>query len=230
MTTVIIGGTSGIGLEVVKRRAARGEDVVLTGRDTTRAQQVASSLEGSVRGLGVDLSDPHGIAGALAGIDVVDHLVIAAVERDNNVVRDYDIDRAARLVTLKLVGYTEVVHTLLPRMHDESSIVLFGGLAKDHPYPGSVTVASVNGGVVGMVHALALELAPIRINAIHPGIIGDSPFWSDKPDGILEGYRSRTATGRLPSMEDITGAVDFLLANRGATGIQLGIDNGWLLT
>jgi NAD(P)-dependent dehydrogenase (short-subunit alcohol dehydrogenase family) len=134
------------------------------------------------------------------------------------------------LVTTKLVGYTEVVHALLPALHDESAIVMFGGRAKDHPYPGSVTVATVNGGVVGMVNALALEMAPIRVNAIHPGIIGDSPFWANKPAAVLEGYRSRTPGGRLASMPDIVGAVDFLLENRGANALQLYVDNGWLLT
>ncbi|WP_369672682.1 SDR family NAD(P)-dependent oxidoreductase, partial [Enterococcus lactis] len=98
-------------------------------------------------------------------------------ERDANTVRDYDIARARRLVTLKLVGYTETVHTLLDRLVPQRStgIVLFGGRAKDAPYPGSVTVSTINGGVEGLTTALALELAPLRVNALHPGIIGDSP-------------------------------------------------------
>ena len=123
--------------------------------------------------------------------------MVAAIERDQNSIADYDVDRATRLAMLKLVGYTEVVHALLPRMNDESSVVLFGGRAKDRPYPGSVTVSTVNGGVVGLVNALALEMAPIRVNALHPGIVGDSPFWSGKPEGVLDGYVSRTPTRRL---------------------------------
>ncbi len=230
MKTVVIGGTSGLGLQIVTHRATLGDEVILTGRSKARADEVAASVAGTVSGLAVDLSEPHTVAGALSGIEHVDYLVISAIERDNNVIKDYDIDRAVRLVTTKLVGYTEVVHALLTALHDESAIVMFGGRAKDHPYPGSVTVATVNGGVVGMVNALALEMAPIRVNAVHPGIIGDSPFWADKPDAVLEGYRSRTPGGRLASMEDIVGAVDFLLENRGANGIQLYVDSGWLLT
>jgi NAD(P)-dependent dehydrogenase (short-subunit alcohol dehydrogenase family) len=145
-------------------------------------------------------------------------------------VKEYDVDRAARLTVLKLVGYTEVVHTLLPRMNAESSIVMFGGRAKDRPYPGSVTVSTVNGGVVGLVNALALEVAPIRVNALHPGIVGDSPFWSGKPEGVLEGYISRTPTGRLASMSDIVDAVDFLLENRAVNATNLYVDGGWLVT
>ena len=125
---------------------------------------------------------------------------MAAIERDQNTIADYDVDRATRLAVLKLVGYTEVIHTLLPRMNPDSSVVLFGGRAKDRPYPGSITVSTVNGGVVGLVNALALEMAPIRVNALHPGIVGDSPFWSGKPEGVLDGYVSRTPTRRLATM------------------------------
>ena len=230
MRTVVIGGTSGIGLEIVRGRAGRGDEVFLSGRDATRAAEVAASIEGKVTGIAVDLNDTHGLADALSDVGEVDRLVIAAIERDQNSIADYDVDRATRLAVLKLVGYTEVVHTLLPRMHDESSVVLFGGRAKDRPYPGSVTVSTVNGGIVGLVNALALEMAPVRVNAIHPGIVGDSPFWSGKPEGVLEGYVSRTPTGRLATMADIVDAVDFLLENRGVNATNLDVDGGWLVT
>ena len=230
MRTVVIGGTSGIGLEVVRARAARGDDVTLTGRDAERAASVAETVDGSVSGLALDLNDTHGLADALAGVEKVDRLVVSAIERDQNSVADYDVDRATRLAVLKLVGYTEVVHALLPRMDEESSVVLFGGRAKDRPYPGSVTVSTVNGGVVGLINALALEMAPIRVNALHPGIVGDSPFWSGKPAGVLDGYVSRTPIRRLATMQDIVEAVDFLLENRGVNATNLNVDGGWLVT
>lgn len=230
MRTLVVGGTSGIGLEVARNRARHGDDVVLTGRDATRAAEVASSVGDRATGVAVDLSEPHAIGAALAQVGPLDHLVIAAIERDANSVADYDIARATRLATIKLIGYTEVIHTLLPRMHPESAIVLFGGRAKDRPYPGSTTVSTVNGGVVGMVNALALELAPIRVNALHPGIVGDSPFWSGKPEAVLEGYRARTPTGRLATMADIVGGVDFLLTNRAVNAVNLDLDGGWLIT
>jgi NAD(P)-dependent dehydrogenase (short-subunit alcohol dehydrogenase family) len=228
VSTLVIGGTAGLGLEFAKFRVSQGEDVILTGRDLGRAEQVASSI--GARGLAVDLSQPHGIAAALADVETVGDLVIAGIERDANTVADYNMERATRLATIKLIGYTEVIHTLLGRMHDDSAVVLFGGRAKDRPYPGSTTVSTVNGAVVGMVNALALEIAPIRVNAIHPGIVGDSPFWADKPEAVLEGYRTRTPTGRLATMDDITGAVDFLLRNRGVNAVNLYVDGGWLIT
>jgi len=159
----------------------------------------------------------------------VDRLVLAAIERDENSARDYDVARALRLVTLKLVGYTEVVHALLDRLTADASIVLFGGLALRRPYPGSTTITTVNGGISGLVRTLAVELAPIRVNALHPGIVGDSPAWEGKPPAVLENVRARTPTGRLATMDDVAGAAEFLLENRSANGVNLEIDGGWLL-
>ncbi len=114
-------------------------------------------------------------------------------------------------------------------MGNDSSIVLFGGLAKERPYKGSTTVTTVNGGIETMARSLALELAPIRVNAIHPGFVGDSPYWREKGEGALEHVRVRTPTGRLATMQDVVGAVVFLLSNRSVNGTNLTIDGGWLL-
>jgi NAD(P)-dependent dehydrogenase (short-subunit alcohol dehydrogenase family) len=228
-TLVVIGGTSGIGLKVAQHAVKRGDAVVIAGRDAAGAQEAAGTMGDGVLGLAMDLAEPESLAAALADVERVDGLVLAAIERDNNSVTDYNIERARRLITLKLIGYTEVVHALLPRMTPDCSIVIFGGRAKDRPYPGSTTVSTINGGVVGLVNTLALELAPIRVNALHPGIVGDSPFWSAKPEA-LAGYRARTPSGSLPTMEDIVDAVNFLLRNRSVTGTNIYVDSGWGVT
>jgi NAD(P)-dependent dehydrogenase (short-subunit alcohol dehydrogenase family) len=227
---VIVGGTAGIGLELARHLVDAGDEVVVTGRDPGRAERVAKELGARAHGLGFDLAEPSGIAPALAGVERVDHLVLAAIERDVNTCADYDIGTAIRLVTLKLVGYTEVVHALLPRMAPDASIVLFGGGAKDRPYPGSTTVSTVNGGVLGMMNSLATELAPIRVNTIQPGIIGDSPFWRDKPAPVLDAFISQTPLGRLATMAEVVDAVLFLMNNAAINGVTLRVDGGWLLT
>ena len=113
-TVVIVGGTRGLGREVAQYYAGQGRDVVITGRDAAAADTCAGDIGGSTRGIGLDLAEPHNIAGALAGVGNVEYLVLAAIERDSNSVREYDIEAAMRLVTLKVVGYTEVIHALLP--------------------------------------------------------------------------------------------------------------------
>ncbi|MFL5926477.1 MAG: SDR family oxidoreductase [Gaiellaceae bacterium] len=226
---VIVGGTSGIGRRLAEAYAARGRRVVVTGRDPDRASQVAGSIDGGrVTACAVDLTEPSRIAACLAGVGPVARLALGAVERDENAVATYDITRALKLVTLKLVGYTEVIHTLLPRLTDDASVLLFGGLALRRPYPGSTTVTTVNGGVTGIVHSLAVELAPIRVNGIHPGIVGDSPYWEGK-DQALENTRARTPLGRLVTMDEVVDASIFLLENGGVNGVNLDVDGGWLL-
>ncbi|MDT7841656.1 SDR family oxidoreductase [Streptomyces justiciae] len=224
---VVIGGTSGIGREFARMRAGRGDDVLITGRDAHRTDTAAKEI--GARGLALDLSRPREIGAALAGAGRVDHLVLAGISRDDNRVAAYDVDAAVHLVTLKLVGYTEAVHALRPGLHEDSAIVLFGGQAKERPYPGATTVATVNAGVTGLVHTLAVELAPVRVNAVHPGVVGDSPYWRDKPAEVLAGLRARTPTGRLAAMADVVDAVDFLLRNRSVNAVGLAVDGGWLL-
>jgi NAD(P)-dependent dehydrogenase (short-subunit alcohol dehydrogenase family) len=226
---VVVGGTRGLGLAVARHYAAQGREVVLAGRDRRRAEAVAAEVGGKTSGLGLDLARPEQLADRLAGVGRVAHLVLAAIDRDENTVRSFDLESATRLVTLKLVGSTEVVHQLVPRLDPNASVVLFGGRAKDRPYPGSTMVSTVNGGVAGLASSLAVELAPIRCNAIHPGIVGDSPYWSAKGDAVLERYRNEVPSGRLTTMADVVGAVVFLLENRSVTGANLYVDAGWLL-
>jgi NAD(P)-dependent dehydrogenase (short-subunit alcohol dehydrogenase family) len=225
---VVVGGTSGIGLGLAEALAARGRDVVITGRDETRAAAIATGLSGAALGLGLDLAEPAAIAERLAGVGTVDRLVLAAIERDRNTVREFDVEGAIRLATLKLVGYTEVVHALADRLAADASILVFGGLALERPYPGSTMVTAVNGAVTGLVRTLALELAPIRVNGIHPGIVGDTPEWADKP-AALGDVTARTPLGRTVTTDEVVDASIFLLDNGGVNGVNLAVDGGWLL-
>lgn len=225
-TAVVLGGTSGIGREIAASLAASGMSVVISGRDAGRAAQVAAEIGPSVTGIGLDLAEPATLRDALAGVEQVDALVIAAIERDANSVKDYDVERATRLAVLKLVGYTEAVHVLVDRFTPQASIVLFGGLAMMRPYPGSTTVTTVNGGVSSMVRAMAHELAPVRVNAVHPGIVGDSPAWADKD---ISHVVTRTPIGRSVTMDEIVDATLFLLDNGGVNGQNLVVDGGTLV-
>jgi NAD(P)-dependent dehydrogenase (short-subunit alcohol dehydrogenase family) len=225
---VIVGGTSGLGRLLAEKYAAKGRPVVITGRDSARVEAVAGELPDGVRGVALDLCEPQDIATRLEGLGPVDRVVLAAIDRDSNTVREYDPERAVRLATLKLVGYTEVLHRLHPAMHDETAVLMFGGLAKDRPYPGSTTVTAVNGAVTSMVRTFAVELAPVRVNALHPGIVGDSPMWKDA-DEMLANVKARTPTGRLITMDDVTDAAMFLLENRSVNGVNLAVDGGWMM-
>lgn len=226
--TLIVGGTRGIGRRLAERYAERKGHVVITGRDRDQTETVAREIGAGTVGIALDLTEPTQIDSGLESVGTVDHVVLAAIERDSNSVREYDVDRAIRLATLKLVGYTEVVHCLCPRMHENTSVLLFGGLAKDRPYPGSTTVTSVNGAVTTMVRTLATELAPVRVNALHPGVVGDSPAWINATE-FLASVKARTPTNRLVTMDEVTDAAHFLLENTAVNGVNLAVDGGWVL-
>jgi NAD(P)-dependent dehydrogenase (short-subunit alcohol dehydrogenase family) len=226
---VVVGGTRAIGLELARHYAAQGDEVVISGRSDDHMTAALDELTrdgGRVRGVTFDLAAPESIAPALADVGPVRRLALVAIDRDQNTVADYDIARALYLVTLKLVGYTETIHTLAGRLTSDASILLFGGMAKERPYPGSTTVTTVNGGVVGLTRTLVEELKPLRANSIHPGVVGDSPYWSEKPAAIAK-YTSETPLGRLATMADIVDASVFLLENTAVNGVDLIVDGGW---
>jgi NAD(P)-dependent dehydrogenase (short-subunit alcohol dehydrogenase family) len=223
---VVVGGTRAIGLEIARHYAEAGSRVVITGRSRESVDGGLAELPGGVEGVVFDLADPDAIDAALAGVGPVRRLVLVAIDRDANSIADYSIERAVRLVTLKLVGFTQVIVSLRERFTDDASLVLFGGMAKERPYPGSTTVSTVNGGIVGLTRTLVEELKPLRVSSIHPGIVGDSPFWAEKPAAV-ENYRSQTPTGRLARMEDVVGATVFLLENEAMNGVELMVDGGW---
>ncbi len=224
-SVVIVGGTRGIGRELVKRYASRGFDVVLTGTNEEVCATCAAEIGPNVRGLAFDLAKPETIEPALKPVESVKYLVLAAIERDSNTIAGFDFAKASNLVNLKLLGYPEVIHCLRPRLTPDASIVLFGGNAKEVPYPGSTIVSSVNGGVVGLTRSLVFELKPIRVNSIHPGVVGDSPYWVGR-EAALESNIARTPTGRLATMADIVAGVEFLLENGAANGLELILDGG----
>jgi NAD(P)-dependent dehydrogenase (short-subunit alcohol dehydrogenase family) len=226
---VVVGGTQGLGADLARRYVDAGRRVVVTGRDAERAAEAAAKLGDDVVSAAFDLSEPATIGPALADLGSVDRLALCALDRDLNSVADYDIAAAMRLVTLKLVGYTETVHQLLGRLTPDASIVLYGGLAKLRPYPGSTTITTINHGVDGMVRTMVAELAPIRVNALHPGIVADTPFWAPKTEA-LEAVKAKTPTGRWVQARDVTDAAMFLLENPSVNGTELRVDGGWSLT
>jgi NAD(P)-dependent dehydrogenase (short-subunit alcohol dehydrogenase family) len=223
-TSVFVGGSSGIGRHLAQRAADRGENVFVTSRDSPKPDTVAVEIGGKTTGLAIDLTQPHTIVDALTAVTEVDHLVISAVPQYFNTFAQYDIAQAVEAMTVKLVGYTATIRALRDRFTVDASVVLFGGLAKDRPYPGSTVVTTFNGGIATMVNTLAGEMAPHRVNAIHPGVVGDSPKWLDVRD--IHPHIARTPIGRLVTMDEVADAVEFLLDNGGMNGANLIVDGG----
>ncbi|MFF8867528.1 SDR family oxidoreductase [Streptomyces sp. NPDC015139] len=226
-STLIVGGSGGLGGVIAEHFAGCGDDVIVTARDKARAEAVAARIGGGTRGLALDLGRPETIDAALADVTQIDHLVITAVGQAANTLAEFNITDAVSAVTMKLVGYAETVRVLRDRFTPQASVVLFGGLAKERPYPGSTIVSTFNAGITGLVRTLAVEIAPHRVNALHPGLIGDSPKWRDVPNPP---HSDKTPIGRLVTMAEIADATHFLLRNTGVNAHDLHMDGGLLAT
>lgn len=228
-SVVLIGATQGTGREMAAEYARQGATVVITGRNAQRTAEVAAELSqdvpGTVTALALDLTRPDQIAEALGPIGRVDRLAIIGAGRDRNSLAEYDVTAATELAVTKIVGYTAVVSALAPRMTADASILLFGGMAKEYPFPGSTTTTVVNAAVTGLIRTMSVELSPVRVNGIHPGPIEDSPFWQGNTP-MLDAFRTVSLTQRLGSMSDIVNGCVFLLENALANGIDLRLDGG----
>lgn len=126
-TTLIVGGSGGLGSVIAEHFAGRGDDVIVTARDKARAEAVAARIGGGTRGLALDLGHPETIDAALADVTRIDHLVITAVGQAANTLAEFNITDAVSAVTMKLVGYAETVRVLRDRFTPQASVVLFGG-------------------------------------------------------------------------------------------------------
>jgi NAD(P)-dependent dehydrogenase (short-subunit alcohol dehydrogenase family) len=226
----IVGGTSGIGLALAQAAASLGTTVTIAGRGAERAAEIARSIGPGARGVHIDLLDSGSITEAIRGDERIDHLVLTPVHPGNQSVRDFDAEEAMRAVRVKLVAFAEVVHAALPRLKPTSSITLFGGLAKANPYPGSTLVSIVNGGLLGMARTMAIELAPIRVNGISPGLVEDSPRWQARVAAgagqAVDAFKARTPTRRLATVNDVVHGAFFLMDNQAVNGIDLELDGG----
>jgi NAD(P)-dependent dehydrogenase (short-subunit alcohol dehydrogenase family) len=227
---VVVGGTSGIGLSLVRAAHALGCKLTLTGRGAERVAETAKSVGSDVVGRHLDLDDAGSIEAALKDGPSIDHLVLLPLYQVATTVKDFNVGEANKLLHIKITGYLKTVSTILPRLKPTSSIVVFGGLAKERPYPTSTMVTVANAGIVGIMKTLAVELAPIRVNSVSPGLVGDSPKWDaivkKGENPVVNAMISRTPTRRLAAMNDVINGVFFLLDNSSINGVDLAIDGG----
>ena len=225
---IVFGGSSGIGLGIARECLARGAVVTIASRSEARLKAAAEALGGGDRlaTLRADVADEKAVQLALAGRPV-DHVVITAAEPSYGPIASLDMAAARRTVESKLMAALHVAkHVRLPAT---GSLLVTSGVAAERPAPGGAVVAAVNGALDAVVRALALELAPARVNALSPGWV-DTPFW-DAFAGAAKTQRLADRARSLPvrrtgRTEDLAHAAVFLLENGFATGTVLHVDGG----
>ncbi|MFB9903528.1 SDR family oxidoreductase [Allokutzneria oryzae] len=225
---LIIGGSSGMGLALAERLLSDGADVTVAGRSAERLSTVAARLP-RVRTAQADISDEDAVRRLFTETGQLDHVVVTAADAVGayKPVAAYDVATAKAIVGTKLLG------PWLVGKHADlapgGSITFTSGIAAYRPMPGSSVFAAVNGALEALVRALAVELAPLRVNAVSPGWI-DTPIWDDLVgDGKAE--RLATMAQRLPvnrigTVDDVSEAFVTLLRNGFITGTVVHVDGG----
>ena len=227
---LVVGGTSGIGLATALAARRAGAQVVVAGRSKEglrRAREADAGLET----LAVDMMGPE-LAAAVEDLGPLEHLIVTAADAVVGRIADLDEARARQVLASKVWGPCRVVRAALPHLTPEGSVTLFSGAASMRASPGFALGSAVNAAVEALTVSLAAELAPLRVNAVRPGVI-DTPVWSERvPE--LRAQVFGTLVPRLPSAragrpEEVAEAVLYLMSSRYTTGTILTIDGGYLL-
>ena len=231
-TVLIIGRGSGLARAIALAGLAAGARVVAAGRDQ---ETLASAYAGEpgVSTETVDLTDEGSIAALGERLGSLDHVVSTASARARGRVAELDRDAIRLSFDTKVIGPLMLAKHLAPRLNEGGSFVIFSGVAAAKIAVGTLGVAITNAAADTLARSLALELAPIRVNAISPGVI-DTGAWDafgeqGKAD-YFAGISARNPARRIGTPEEIAQGVLFALTNRFLTGQTLHIDGGEPLT
>jgi NAD(P)-dependent dehydrogenase (short-subunit alcohol dehydrogenase family) len=231
-TVVVIGGSSGMGLATAKAALADGANVVITGRSAERLEAARKELGGTVRAVVADAADEIAMRAVFSELARVDHAFVTAADLlySPTVTADTTTLRAA--IDARFWGAFFTAKYAAPKMPPDGSITFLTGVAGRKPLPNGAVIGASCSAVESLGRGLALELAPIRVNTVAPGLI-DTPLHT-RMTGKSASERFPDVAKRLPvrrmgQPEDVAAAVLFLMNNPFVTGITLTIDGGHLL-
>jgi NAD(P)-dependent dehydrogenase (short-subunit alcohol dehydrogenase family) len=230
---VILGGTSGIGFSTAEAAAREGAQVVIVSSQKARVDRAVAALPAGAEGRVADLSDEPQIRDLFAQLGPLDHLVFTAGESLQLTNLDtLDFAAARDAWNLRYWGAFMAARQASPHIRPGGSIVLTTGIAKDRPNKGWTIAASICGAVDALTRALALELAPIRVNAVSPGVVRTA-LWNNMPDADREAlYRNvarQLPVGRVGEAADIAETYLYLMREPFSTGQTITVDGGTVL-
>src|SRR5580692_1078777 len=180
---VVIGASAGIGEATARAFAARGAAVSITGRAKERLDQAAHRIGHPVQVAEVDATDRGALDAFFAANGTIDHLVLAASPGAVGVGPIATVDEAALRQAFdgKFFAHVKAIQAALPRLRGDGSVTLVTAAGARAAFPGTAGIAAANGALEAMVAPLAVELAPLRVNAVSPGVI-DTHWWSGLPE------------------------------------------------
>jgi NAD(P)-dependent dehydrogenase (short-subunit alcohol dehydrogenase family) len=229
-TVVVVGGTSGIGLEVARVASTSGASVTAVGRSEAHARTAREILGSGVSVHTLNMGDEPAVRSFFENMTSVDHLVITAGRVGFGKVIETDMAAVRSIFDDRFWGAYHVVRYAAPLMPPTGSITLFSGNLAVKPFAGASVVSAAVAAVEAFGRALAVELKPIRVNTVRSGAV-DTPLFRNRPDydDLLERLSATLPVGRIGTPGDLAHAVLFLMTNAYTTGTVLQIDGGSLI-
>jgi NAD(P)-dependent dehydrogenase (short-subunit alcohol dehydrogenase family) len=228
-----VGGSSGIGLAAARQLTSAGHQVVITGRDQDKLAAAVKELGDTAGGAAVDAHDEAATQEFFASLGEIDHVVIAATGVTITAPFQGVNKESVLAANGKLVAHVIAVQGALQVLRPAGSITFITAVSAGSAMPGTAAPAAVNGAIEAMVPVLAVELAPIRVNAVSPGVV-DTAWWdfldADTKARTFAGFAAITPVRRVGKPEDIADAITFLVRNTFTTGVVLRVDGGARLT
>jgi NAD(P)-dependent dehydrogenase (short-subunit alcohol dehydrogenase family) len=230
---MIVGGSSGMGLALAKRCLDDGANVIVVGRNESKLERAREVLGNTacLETIVADITQEEQVSNLFKRTGRIDHIVSTAadIEGSYTLLPSLELKAAQKVVESKIFGPMLLAKHGAPVLPSNGSITFVSGIAAYRPAPRGAVVAAVNAALEGLVRALAVELAPMRVNAVSPGWV-DTPIWSfvagDKKDETLAAMAERLPVGRVGQPEDIADAILFVMRNTFTTGTVLHVEGG----
>lgn len=230
---VVIGGSSGMGLATARAAALDGAEVIIASRRQERIDAALSGLPDGCTGEALDVRDETQVAALFERIGELDHLAFTAGDAFTpRPLADLGLSDARAILDVRFWGAVAAIRHAAPRIRHRGSIGLTTGTVGRRPVPGAALAAAGAGATEGLVRGLAVELAPIRVNAVRAGAFR-TPLWDSVPESQREALFARLAqgalTGTIGEPEQIAAAHIYLMQNQYVTGTVQTVDGGLLL-
>ena len=226
---VVIGGSSGMGLATAKAAAAEGARVIIASRSEEKLRQAKAQVQGSVEGFTLNVMEEGSVKAFFEKVGEFDHLTTPGSEAVLGPFLSLDTQAARKAFDSKFWGQYQAAKYGAPKIRRGGSITFFAGIWSQRPVPKASVVAAINSAIEGLGRALALELAPIRVNTVSPGIV-DTPLYAgmapDKKEAMFKEAAASIPAKRIAKPEEIAQTVLYLMANTYTTGSTLYVDGG----
>ena len=225
---VVVGGSSGIGLATADLAKAQGAEVIVASRSADKVKAAAAKV--GATGIVCDVTNDDSVVNLFKSCGPVDHVIVSAAQLKSGPFKTVSMEDARSTLEGKLWGAWRVARAA--EIKAGGSLTLVSGFLSIRPRPNSAIVSAANGALESLARALALELAPVRVNCVSPGII-DTPIRAAMPEAARKDMLAKIAgglpVGRVGLAEDIATQILAFMANGFASGAVVYIDGGALI-